>query len=331
MATEKFFQELELPQQKSQDGVPFPAVLSPNHSSDTTAVDLYGFKEAIRANKTWLESLLNERGVIFFRGFPVKSPSDFHGVVDAFGFPEAFYVGGRASRTKVVGRVYTANECPPDQGIPFHHEMAYVPDFPSKLFFFCEEEPGKGGETPVVLSHIIYDKMKERHPDFVARLEEHGLTYIKVAGEEDDPSSFTGSSWKSAYKTDDKNVAEQMAAKMGTKLEWIGNAAKIITGPVPAIRFHEETQRKTWFNSLAVSYNGPASDRNNKRNTSIELGNGDLVPDDAVRDFLSILEEECVAIPWKKGDVMLVNNLMVLHSRRPLLKPPRRILASLCK
>ena len=126
MATEKFFQELELPQQKSQDGILFPAVLSPNYSSDTTAVDLYGFKEAIRANKTWLESLLNKRGVIFFRGFPVNSPSDFNDVVEAFGFPEAFYVGGRASRTKVVGRVYTANEYPPDQGIPFHHEMAYV-------------------------------------------------------------------------------------------------------------------------------------------------------------------------------------------------------------
>ena len=52
--------------------------------------------------------------------------------------------------------------------------------------------------------------MKERHPDFVGQLEEHGLTYIKVAGEEDDPSSFTGSSWKTTYKTEDKNVAEQM-------------------------------------------------------------------------------------------------------------------------
>ncbi|GKB78350.1 hypothetical protein Tco_0945245, partial [Tanacetum coccineum] len=79
---------------------------------------------------------------------------------------------------------------------------------------------------------------------------EKGEKYIKVAGKEDDPSSFMGSSWKSAYKTDDKNVADQMAAKMGTNLEWIGNAAKIITGLVPAIRFHKETQRKTWFNSL---------------------------------------------------------------------------------
>ncbi|KAI3766534.1 hypothetical protein L2E82_16598 [Cichorium intybus] len=87
--------------------------------------------------------------------------------------------------------------------------MAYVRDFPSKLFFFCDEEPGKGGETPIVLSHVIYEKMKERHPEFVARLEEHGLTYTKVSSEEDDPSSITGSGWKSTYMTDDKHVAEE--------------------------------------------------------------------------------------------------------------------------
>nr|XP_043616568.1 clavaminate synthase-like protein At3g21360 [Erigeron canadensis] len=329
MATGKFFQEVEVPQQKSQiqNHLLFPAVLSPAATDSSVCV----LEDAIRAEKAWLECLLNERGAILFRGFPVTSPDDFNDVVEAFGYPEAIYVGGRASRTKVVGRVYTANECPPHMGIPFHHEMSYVPDFPTKLVFFCEEEPGKGGETPIVLSHIIYERMKEKHPEFVARLEEHGLTYIKFAGDEDDPSSFTGSSWKSAYKTDDKSVAEERAAKLGTKLEWMGNTAKVITGPVPAIRFDKESGRKTWFNSLSASYSGPASEKGSNRNTTVELGNADPIPDDAMEDLMKILEEECVAIPWKKGDVLLVNNLMVLHSRRPLLKPPRRVLASLCK
>nr|GEX48693.1 clavaminate synthase-like protein At3g21360 [Tanacetum cinerariifolium] len=83
-------------------------------------------------------------------------------------------------------------------------------DFPYKFFLFCKDEPRKWAKIPVLLSHIIYERIKERHSDFDARLQEHGLTDIKVAGEEDDPSSFTVSSWKSAYKTDNKNVADQM-------------------------------------------------------------------------------------------------------------------------
>ena len=34
-------------------------------------------------------------------------------------------------------------------------------------------------------------------------------------------------------------------AKLGTKLEWIWNAAKVIMGPLPAIIFHKESQLKT--------------------------------------------------------------------------------------
>lgn len=87
--------------------------------------------------------------------------------------------------------------------------MKQVPDYPSKLFFFCEEAPEAGGETPVLLSHIIYDKMKEKHPLFVAKLEEHGLTYTRVMTDDNQQSSFNGSGWTSAYMTNDKNVAEE--------------------------------------------------------------------------------------------------------------------------
>ncbi|PWA49767.1 tauD/TfdA-like domain-containing protein [Artemisia annua] len=327
MTKGRFFQEVNLPEQKSYaDGVVFPAVLSP--ASNTCS-----FIEAIKAQKPWLESLLEKNGVIFFRGFHVETPSDFNDVVEAFGFPEAPYLGGRAPRTKVVGRIYTANEAPPDKRISFHHEMTYVPDFPNKLFFFCEEEPGSGGETPVVLSHIIYEKMKKRHPEFVSRLEEHGLTYIKIMSDEVSSSYFGGSDWSSAYMTDDKNVAEERAAKQETKLEWIENGVKLITGPLPAIRIFgkEDSRRKTWFNILTLLYSGSRNDKTQRPDTFAMYGNGDPVLEyDAIEDCFRIMDEECVIIPWKKGDVMLVNNLMVLHARQPLLKPPRRVLASLC-
>ncbi|GJU51007.1 clavaminate synthase-like protein [Tanacetum coccineum] len=121
-------------------------------------------------------------------------------------------------------------------------------------------------------------------------LEFNLFNLIKAAKEEEDfgIGNFKGecSDWRSAYMTDDKNVAEESGSK------------------------NDKTQQPDSF----ATY-----------------GNSDPVFEyDALEDCLRIMDEECVIIPWKKGDVMLVNNLMVLHARQPLLKPPRRVLASLC-
>lgn len=59
----------------------------------------------------------------------MKTAKEFNDVVEAFGYEELPYVGGAAPRTNIVGRVFTANESPPDQKIPFHHEMAQVCGF----------------------------------------------------------------------------------------------------------------------------------------------------------------------------------------------------------
>ena len=80
---------------------------------------------------------------------------------------------------------------------------------PSKLFFFCEVEPGSGGETPIALSHVIYERMKEKYPEFVQKLEDHGLIYIRRLADQDDLSSVLGRGWKSTFLTDDKTTAEK--------------------------------------------------------------------------------------------------------------------------
>ncbi|XP_050285977.1 clavaminate synthase-like protein At3g21360 isoform X2 [Quercus robur] len=323
------FLEFQIPHQKLFNGIQFPSVLSPNPKSHTPPSSLSLFTQAIKTEKTFLDSVLHKSGAVLFRGFPVNTASDFNDVVEAFGFEELPYVGGAAPRSNVVGRVFTTNDSPPDQKIPFHHEMAQVTTFPSKLFFFCEVEPGSGGETPIVLSHLVYEKMKERHPEFVERLEEHGLLYTRVIGEDDDLSSPIGRGWKSTFLTKDKSVAEERAANVGTKLEWLEDSVKTIMGPIPAIKFDKTRQRKIWFNSMVIAYIGWEDARNDPVK-AVTFGDGKPLPADIVYDCLNILEEESVAFPWQKGDVLLLDNWAALHARKSF-DPPRRILASLCK
>ncbi|RWR82706.1 Taurine catabolism dioxygenase TauD/TfdA [Cinnamomum micranthum f. kanehirae] len=322
---EKFFAELQLPQQKLDGGHLFPAVLCPNRQ-----VDACRFIEELKHHKGWLEDVVLKRsGAILLRGFPVETASDFNAVVEAFGYEELAYVGGSASRTPVLGRVYTANDSPPDQKIPFHHEMAHAPVFPSKLFFFCEEEPKRGGETPIVLSHVVYERIKQRFPKFVAKLEEHGAIYTLVMGAVYDPSSPVGRGWQLTFSTQDKTTAEERAAQMGMKLEWMEDGVKVVAGPVEAIRIDKARGRKVWFNN--VLYRDTArEDSRNDPDKSPFFGDGTLLPTDTICDCLKILDEECVVIPWQKGDILLLDNFAVLHSRQSF-EPPRRILVSLCK
>ncbi|MCL7034688.1 hypothetical protein MKW94_028773 [Papaver nudicaule] len=322
------FTEIKLPQyQKPINGTTnnhFPAIITSKKTSN-----LSDFINNIQQQKPWLESLVHTNGALLLRGFPVYTASDFNQVVEAFGYEELPYVGGAAPRTNIVGRVFTANESPPDQKIPFHHEMAQVPEYPTKLFFYCEEEPGNGGETPIVLSYVIYEKMKVRFPEFVEKLDKDGLIYTRILGAEDDPSSPIGRGWQSTFLTKDKSIAEERAARLGMKLEWTEDGVKSIMGPIPAIKDDKTRGRKIWFNSMVAAYTGWKDCRNDPVK-AVTFGDGTPLPSDVIHECLKLLEEECVAIPWQKSDILLIDNLAVLHSRRPF-NPPRRILASLCK
>ncbi|KAF9596836.1 hypothetical protein IFM89_013884 [Coptis chinensis] len=118
-----FTELIKLTYQKNYNGNNFPSIITPKTSN---RFNLSTFCETITNKKQWLESLLHSSGALLLRGFPVKTASDFNQVVEAFGYEELPYVGGAAPRTNVIGRVFTANESPPDQIIPFHHEMAQV-------------------------------------------------------------------------------------------------------------------------------------------------------------------------------------------------------------
>lgn len=113
------------------------------------------------------------------------------------------------------------------------------------------------------------------------------------------------------------------------KLEWTDDGVKTIMGPIPAIKFDSSRDRKIWFNSMVAAYTGWKDSRNDPVR-AVTFGNGDPLPSDVIHDCLRVLEEECVAVPWKRGDVLLIDNWAVLHSRRSFT-PPRRVLASLCK
>jgi hypothetical protein len=139
-------QHVEIEGQKIYDGKPFPLCISPDPNSSITSET---FQEWLISNRNELDDMLREYKAIYFCNFPLSNVHDFHDVVEATGYKNMPYVGGAAVRTAVTRRVFTANESPPSEKIPFHHEMAQVPHPPTHLFFYCETPALQGGEVNV--------------------------------------------------------------------------------------------------------------------------------------------------------------------------------------
>jgi alpha-ketoglutarate-dependent taurine dioxygenase len=320
--------EIRIPEQKVFDGRPFPLVLAPNPSHvDRDAA--YWIKWSTD-NIDRLKLLLHQNGAILFRKFPFE-PADFDLFAKTFGWEEFPYVGGLATRKQIVGNVYTTNEAPPDRPIRFHHEMAHIPIYPKKLFFYCDIPPPQGGETALALSHIIHRLMAEREPEFVKRLTDEGIVYVRVAPEETDHSTTYGRSWKSSFFVETREEAEIKAKEAGFDFEWMpDNSMKTITKALPAIKVNEHTGRTLWFNT-ALGYTRAKPDSRNPHGETVLFPNGDKMPPAAIDTLEKTADQDAgVEFRWEKKDIVLIDNMQVLHARR-CFTPPRRIFVSLFK
>eukprot|EP00026_Physarum_polycephalum_P017488 Phypoly_transcript_18730.p1 GENE.Phypoly_transcript_18730~~Phypoly_transcript_18730.p1 ORF type:complete len:240 (+),score=43.37 Phypoly_transcript_18730:92-721(+) len=208
--------------------------------------------------------------------------------------------------------------------------MAQVPNWPKKLFFYCQTPPASGGETPLVVSNEVYKRALAKYPEFVENLEKLGSIYIRVMSPEQDSSSPIGRSWKDTFGTSDKTEAEKKCDELNLKYEWIGENMKTTNKiPIPPIQEDARTGKKVWFNSIVAAYT-QWNDSRNKGETAVAYGNGEFFDPKHVLGVRDIMNEIAVCFKWQQGDVVLVDNRQCLHARRPFT-PPRDIYAWLTK
>ena len=314
-------------------GKPFPCILEPTNPG-TTWVQTQAY---LRKNREQIMDLVDSRGAVVLRGSSIENPEELTSLADAMNLEHKPYVGGAAVRNIICGsRVFTTNESPPLEPIPFHHEMAQVPSPPSHVIFYCMVPPKVGGSTPLIDSHHVYQYFSTNHPEFAAKVEKLGLRYVRIMPCDDDPTSAIGRGWKSTYLSADqrslemdemKAIAEAKMKELGIEFEWLesGNL-KTITAVLPGVRTEEKTGKKVFFNSMVAAFLGWVDCRNDPTK-AVMLGDNTYVDATVIGDVAKFMERERVMLPWKKGDVMIVNNSLVMHSREPFERP-RRIFAS---
>ncbi|NNE00357.1 MAG: SyrP protein [Pirellulaceae bacterium] len=285
----------------------------------------------VSENRDQILAQATRHGAVLLRDIGVQSVDGFDAVVAAldlenFPYKKSLSNAVRVNRTE---RVFSANEAPPEVQIFFHHEMAQTPLFPKWILFSCEIAPQTGGATPLCRSDVLYERLQNECPDFVDACERLGLQYTNVMPGADDAESGMGRSWASTLGVDDKEAAEVRLSELGYSFEWLSNGClRATTPPLPAV-MELPDGRKTFFNQLIAAFCGWKDERNDP-SKAIRHGDGSILDADAVRRAAEVAEEITFDMHWQVGDVVVIDNTVVMHARRPFVGK-RKVVASLAE
>jgi len=303
---------------------------------DTTSADNVG-----SIGQEQFVSLLAKHKALLLQSDEGSDPptvEEFAGFMEGLKLEKYEYLGGAAPRriipVKANVEVYTANEAPPDQLIPFHHELAQVANPPQYLFFYCDLPSETGGETALIDSTLVYRFAADHYPDFMEKLKLYGARYTRTMPAEDDKNSPIGRSFYNTYQATNKTDVEKKLNEIaGLEYEWTPDGSlTVATEPIPAVKMIEQQHghgiyQWTFHNSVIAAWIGWADSRN-ECTKSVRFGNNDEMDPkilDAIADFMN---SNKVSYKWQKGDIFAINNRLVMHSRNPFTGP-RRVYASM--
>ncbi len=291
------------------------------------AVEDVDLVEWARREREFIHTNLLRHGAILFRGFSVSSPEQFEQFALA-GCPELFGEYGDLPREEVGGKVYSSTPYPSDQAILFHNESSHMHRWPMKIWFYCMKAAEKGGETPIVDCRAIYRRLGS---GLRQKFSEKGLLYVRNYTEGLDVS------WQSFYRTDERSRVEGLCRQAGTEFEWKGGNGLRTRQRCPAVIRHPQTGEMAFFNQLqlhhvsclepAVRESLSSLMREEDLPRNVYYGDGSRIEDSVMEEISSIYREKAVAFPWQPGDVLMLNNMLVAHSRNPYVGPRKIVVA----
>lgn len=272
----------------------------------------------IKSHKPALERQLRESGAILFRGFPVDSAESFDLFSGAFDYLNFTYQESlsNAVRINFTERVFTANEAPKDVEIYLHHEMAQTPISPNKIFFFCKSAAEKGGATPLCRSDRLFLELQQQAPQLAAEFESKGLKYTTQMPLKDDHESGQGRSWKSTLSVESKQHAESKLSELGYSWEWMDDDSLRATTPVLPAVVELDNGKKVFYNQLIAAYLGWKGVKENP-SSAITFGDGSFIPASSLKLVAALANQFTFELEWQDSDVVLVDNYMTMHGRKP--------------
>ncbi len=271
-----------------------------------------------RSNRDFLEESLHARGALLFRGLGCADATGFEEIASALAGPLAPYHSIAGPRKKLSERVYTASDYPPRREIPLHSEGAYASRFPGRLVFGCLRAPQRGGETPLADLRKIWSALSRSTQ---ARFEALGVRYVNNYG-----SSF-GKTWRDAFGVKTEAELEARCKALQVQAIWRPDGGLRTQAVLPAVAAHPRSGARIWFNQVLAYHVSTLGQEVARAMCSAYAqedlpmqsfwGDGQPFEEETIEEVRAATEAQTRLVSWRPGDVLLADNLLVAHGRKP--------------
>jgi acyl carrier protein/alpha-ketoglutarate-dependent taurine dioxygenase len=290
-------------------------------------VEDFDLVEWAEVEREFIEAKLLQHGALLFRGFQLEGIGEFERFAAVL-CPELFADYGDLPREGIAGKVYSSTPYPNDQAILFHNESSHLHRWPLKIWFYCVTPPQAGGETPIVDCRDLYGDLD---PALAQKFRDKGLLYVRNFGDRLDVN------WRDFFKTSDPAAVEAFCRKAGMTCDWgPGNSLRTAKRCV-AVADHPKTGERVFFNQLQAHHFSCLDPTARKVLVSqfgehglprnVYYGDGEQIPDAVVDQLRALYERRARSFIWQQGDILMVDNMLAAHGRRPFMGPRKIVVA----
>jgi len=282
-------------------------------------------------NSEWIEANLLQYGGLLFRNFTVSNDFDLESFIQSIAGKLIEYSYRSTPRSQVRGKIYTSTEYPPEQSIPLHNEMAYSLNWPMKIWFFCVKTAERGGETPLADSRKVFQRID---PKIKEQFIEKKILYVRNYGEGLDLQ------WENVFQTTDKLEVEAYCRQSGIDFEWKDGNRLSTRQVCQAVATHPKTGDDVWFNQAHLFHVSSLKPevresllsmfREEDLPRNVFYGDGSKIETSILEEINEIYQQETVTFSWQEGDILMLDNMLVAHGRKPFIGS-RKILVGMAE
>ncbi len=283
-----------------------------------------------------IKAQLLQEGCFHQINAPHYDVNTFNAFLHELGDHFSDYIGGSSPRSQLCGAVYSSTDLPGDYTIPLHQEMSYLNRYPRYIVFYCAQSAVTGGETTWASARTVTQSLSQC---FLDKYRDRQAEIVRVLPDKKSLLMTTGmsKSWQDTFATHCQETVLALCRSRGWKARFLSDLSlELNHGLLPLFRTHPITGEMLWFNQVhyysAVCAKEQAfkdgrltnyrainrfSKNNRDKLSLIYLDDGNLFPENDLIYISQILLDAEKEINWQNNELVIFDNLLFFHGRRP--------------